>query len=72
MPRALISVSDKTGLELFAQGLVSHGYELLSTGGTAQRLAQAGLDVLAVSAVTGEGVAELWQAIRTATQVTVS
>ena len=34
MPRALLSVSDKTGLEPFAQALAQLGFELLSTGGT--------------------------------------
>lgn len=51
--RALLSVSDKTGLVNFASQLVHHGYELVSTGGTLKALADAGLDVLAVSEVTG-------------------
>jgi phosphoribosylaminoimidazolecarboxamide formyltransferase/IMP cyclohydrolase len=51
--RALLSVSDKTGLIAFAQKLVSLGIELLSTGGTAKALADAGLPVTEVSAVTG-------------------
>ena len=51
--RALISVSDKTGLVDFARALASHGIELISTGGTKSTLAQAGLMVLDVSDVTG-------------------
>ncbi len=50
--RALLSVSDKTGLVPFAQKLVSLGIELLSTGGTAKALAAAGLPVTEVSSVT--------------------
>jgi phosphoribosylaminoimidazolecarboxamide formyltransferase/IMP cyclohydrolase len=53
MPRALISVSDKTGLSEFAAGLAARGFELVSTGGTARTLQQAGLDVVAISDVTG-------------------
>jgi phosphoribosylaminoimidazolecarboxamide formyltransferase/IMP cyclohydrolase len=53
MPRALLSVSDKTGLVEFARGLNVRGFELVSTGGTAAALEQAGLRVLAVSDVTG-------------------
>jgi phosphoribosylaminoimidazolecarboxamide formyltransferase / IMP cyclohydrolase len=51
--RALISVSDKTGLVDFARALATHGIELISTGGTKSTLAQAGLKVLDVSDVTG-------------------
>lgn len=51
--RALISVSDKTGLIDFAKALVERGVELLSTGGTAKTLADAGLPVTEVSEVTG-------------------
>ena len=51
--RALISVSDKTGLVDFARALASHGIELISTGGTKGTLAEAGLKVLDVSDVTG-------------------
>ncbi|HIG76094.1 MAG TPA: bifunctional phosphoribosylaminoimidazolecarboxamide formyltransferase/IMP cyclohydrolase, partial [Bacteroidetes bacterium] len=43
--RALLSVSDKTGLADFAKRLAAHGAELLSTGGTARVLREAGLDV---------------------------
>src|SRR6187401_3116098 len=51
--RALISVSDKTGLVEFARGLASHGVELVSTGGTAQAIKDAGLKVIDVSELTG-------------------
>ncbi len=51
--RALISVSDKTGIEEFAKKLQAHGVEILSTGGTAKVLSAAGLDVTEVSDHTG-------------------
>ena len=51
--RALISVSDKTGLVEFATALAGRGVELLSTGGTAKALREAGLEVRDVSDVTG-------------------
>ncbi len=51
--RALLSVSDKTGIVEFARGLSDHGIELLSTGGTARLLADAGLPVTEVSDHTG-------------------
>ena len=51
--RALLSVSDKAHLVPFAQGLVALGFELVSTGGTARQLEQAGLPVQKVSDVTG-------------------
>ncbi|MEM1370861.1 MAG: bifunctional phosphoribosylaminoimidazolecarboxamide formyltransferase/IMP cyclohydrolase [Pseudomonadota bacterium] len=51
--RALLSVSDKTGLIPLAQQLAARGIELVSTGGTAKALSQAGLDVRDVSALTG-------------------
>jgi phosphoribosylaminoimidazolecarboxamide formyltransferase/IMP cyclohydrolase len=51
--RALISVSDKTGLVDLARGLDALGVELISTGGTARALRDAGLQVRDVSAVTG-------------------
>ena len=51
--RALISVSDKGGLVEFAQALAARGVELLSTGGTAGALRNAGLDVRDVSEITG-------------------
>lgn len=53
MKKALISVSDKTGVVDFARGLVTLGYSIVSTGGTAQTLAQAGLPVTSVSQLTG-------------------
>jgi phosphoribosylaminoimidazolecarboxamide formyltransferase/IMP cyclohydrolase len=51
--RALLSVSDKTGLAGFGAGLVRLGFELVSTGGTAKALRAAGLPVTDVAAVTG-------------------
>ena len=53
MPRALVSVSDKSGLVDFARGLVQRGFDLVSTGGTARALQQAGLPVTAIADVTG-------------------
>jgi len=53
MRRALLSVSNKTGLVEFARGLSARGFELVSTGGTARALADAGLPVVNVSDVTG-------------------
>ena len=53
MRRAILSVSDKTGLIPFGQGLITRGFELVSTGGTAKALADAGLPVVNVSDVTG-------------------
>jgi phosphoribosylaminoimidazolecarboxamide formyltransferase/IMP cyclohydrolase len=50
--RALISVSDKTGLVDFARGLSAHGMELVSTGGTAKVLREAGLKVTDVAEIT--------------------
>ncbi|HSJ24435.1 MAG TPA: bifunctional phosphoribosylaminoimidazolecarboxamide formyltransferase/IMP cyclohydrolase [Longimicrobiales bacterium] len=52
MPRALLSVSDKTGIVEFARGLGELGWELISTGGTASLLRESGLDVRDVSEVT--------------------
>ena len=52
MPRALLSVSDKSGLVDFARGLTALGWELISTGGTARALREAGLAVRDVSDVT--------------------
>jgi len=51
--RALLSVSDKTGLIEFARALAGHGVELISTGGTAKAIAAAGLTVKDVSDLTG-------------------
>src|SRR5215831_9079948 len=51
--RALISVSDKTGIADFARELKSYGVEIISTGGTAKTLRDAGVEVRDVSDVTG-------------------
>src|SRR5438552_6031210 len=51
--RALLSVSDKGGLIDFARALKGYGVELVSTGGTRKALAEAGLAVLDVAALTG-------------------
>ena len=53
MRRAILSVSDKTGLIPFAEALSTRGFELVSTGGTASALAKAGLPVVNVAEVTG-------------------
>ncbi|MEO8192226.1 MAG: bifunctional phosphoribosylaminoimidazolecarboxamide formyltransferase/IMP cyclohydrolase [Gemmatimonadales bacterium] len=53
MPLALLSVSDKTGLADFAQGLAKLGWDIISTGGTAKALRTAGLTVRDVSDLTG-------------------
>ncbi len=52
-PRVLLSVTDKTGIVDFARELVARGFELLSTGGTAKAIRDAGLAVTDVSEVTG-------------------
>ncbi|MEX2447559.1 MAG: bifunctional phosphoribosylaminoimidazolecarboxamide formyltransferase/IMP cyclohydrolase, partial [Solirubrobacterales bacterium] len=52
--RALVSVSDKTGVAEFAKSLTALGVELLSTGGTAAALREAGLEVTDVSEFTGQ------------------
>src|SRR6476646_1817025 len=52
--RALVSVSDKTGVGDFAKGLAGLGVEILSTGGTASALREAGLEVTDVSEFTGQ------------------
>ncbi|HEV7937137.1 MAG TPA: bifunctional phosphoribosylaminoimidazolecarboxamide formyltransferase/IMP cyclohydrolase [Solirubrobacteraceae bacterium] len=51
--RALLSVSDKTGIVDFARGLVELGVEIVSTGGTARALAEAGVPVRAIEDFTG-------------------
>ncbi len=51
--RALLSVSDKSGILEFAKALEELGYEILSTGGTMKHLAENGVNVLAVDEVTG-------------------
>ncbi|HYZ83874.1 MAG TPA: bifunctional phosphoribosylaminoimidazolecarboxamide formyltransferase/IMP cyclohydrolase, partial [Bryobacteraceae bacterium] len=53
MERALLSVTDKTGVVEFARGLSQLGIELISTGGTAKILREAGLNVRDVSDLTG-------------------
>ncbi len=53
--RALLSVSDKTGLVAFGEALATRGFELVSTGGTAAALREAGLAVADVGALTGYG-----------------
>ena len=50
---ALISVSDKTGVVDFAKALAEMGVKIISTGGTARNLVKAGLEVVAIDAVTG-------------------
>jgi len=51
--RAILSVSDKTGIVEFAQNLTELGYEIISTGGTAKALKEAGIKVIGISEVTG-------------------
>ena len=51
--RALVSVSDKTGVVDFCKGLVANGFEIISTGGTAKALKEAGLNVIGISEITG-------------------
>ena len=53
MKRAIISVSDKTGVVEFAKGLTEYGYEIISTGGTAKALTDAGIKVIGISEITG-------------------
>ena len=51
--RALVSVSDKAGIVEFCKGLVENGFEIISTGGTAKALKDAGLKVIGISDITG-------------------
>jgi phosphoribosylaminoimidazolecarboxamide formyltransferase / IMP cyclohydrolase len=51
--RALISVSDKTGIVELAKRLVRQGFEIISTGGTAKELLDAGIEVIGISEITG-------------------
>ncbi len=51
--RAMVSVSDKRDLEPFVRGLVELGVEVVSTGGTARHLRDAGLPIVGISEVTG-------------------
>jgi len=53
MKRALISVSDKTGIIDFAKGLASCGYEIISTGGTLKTFLDSGISAVSVESVTG-------------------
>src|SRR5213076_2464545 len=53
MPRALLSVSNKTGIADLGRSLAARGFELVSTGGTARALTDAGLAVTSVSDLTG-------------------
>ena len=53
MPRALLSVFDKTAVVPFARGLVDLGWTLVSSGGTAKVLAEAGVRVTDVADITG-------------------
>lgn len=50
--RALISVSDKTGVADFAKGLAKQGIEIISTGGTKAMLEQAGIQTISIEEVT--------------------
>ena len=52
MPRAILSVYDKTGLEVFAQGLTELGWDLVASGGTGRALEMAGLDIVPVERLT--------------------
>lgn len=51
--RALISVSDKTGIIQFAKSLINLGYEIISTGGTKKTLEDEGLKIIGISEITG-------------------
>lgn len=53
MKLALISVFEKKGIEDFTKGLVKHGYKIISTGGTAEKLRAAGVEVMDVSELVG-------------------
>lgn len=53
MKRALVSVSDKSGLVDFVRGLKELGYEIISTGGTRKTLEEAGISTISISDVTG-------------------
>ena len=53
MPVALVSVSDKTGLEEFCAGLVERGWEIVSTSGTRNVLLEAGFEVKEIGELTG-------------------
>jgi len=51
--RALLSVTDKSGLEEFARGLSKRGVEIIASGGTAAAVSKAGIDVIEISDLTG-------------------
>jgi phosphoribosylaminoimidazolecarboxamide formyltransferase/IMP cyclohydrolase len=51
--RAIISVSDKTGVVEFAKSLSQMGVEIISTGGTAKALSAGGVSVISIDSVTG-------------------
>ena len=51
--RALVSVSDKTGIVEFCNRLIGCGFEIISTGGSAKTLKDAGLPVIGISELTG-------------------
>ena len=51
--RALISVSDKTGIVEFAKELVNLGIEIISTGGTYKKLKEEGIEAIEISELTG-------------------
>ena len=53
MKRALVSVSDKSGLVDFVRGLKELGYEIISTGGTRKTLEEAGISTISIADVTG-------------------
>jgi phosphoribosylaminoimidazolecarboxamide formyltransferase/IMP cyclohydrolase len=53
MKKALVSVSDKTGLIPFVQGLIAHDFTIISTGGTKKMLEEANLPVMGISELTG-------------------
>jgi len=52
-PRALLSVSDKTGIESLGKALIEMGWKIISTGGTANKLTENGLEVTKISDLTG-------------------
>ncbi|MCH7789922.1 MAG: bifunctional phosphoribosylaminoimidazolecarboxamide formyltransferase/IMP cyclohydrolase PurH, partial [Acidobacteria bacterium] len=53
MPRALLSVYDKSGIDRLAKGLAEHGWDLVSSGGTAKAIAATGVEVTDVADLTG-------------------
>ena len=63
MKRALISLSDKSGVVEFAKGLVEHDFEIISTGGTKKMLDEAGIKTIAVEEVTPKSDADFHTSI---------